>query len=83
MDAEPGIDPDGPEAVYRQLAVLLRDRIAAGEIPVGRAVPSKLSLKQSLGVSGSTVDRAMAILKDEGLIRHEPGKGLFVIRKPD
>lgn len=82
MDPEPDLDADGPEAIYRQLAALVRHRIAAGLIPVGRVVPSKATLKQEYGVSGGTVDRAMNLLKDEGLIRSEPGKGLYVINKP-
>jgi DNA-binding GntR family transcriptional regulator len=33
----------------------------------------------SICVSTRTVDAAMAILRDEGLIETEPGKGLFVV----
>jgi DNA-binding GntR family transcriptional regulator len=72
------IDYDGPEAVYRQLAAILRRKINTGEIPPGRAIPSKRSLTQTYGVSGMTVDRATTILKEEGLIMFAPGRGLFV-----
>ena len=72
------IDYDGPEAVYRQLAAILRRKIESGEIPAGRAIPSKRTLTQTYGVSGMTVDRATAVLKEEGLILFAAGRGLFV-----
>lgn len=78
---EVAIDFDGPVPVYRQLADLLRTRIRAGEIPPGRAIPSKRTVEQELGVGGHTFDRAVAILRDEGLIETVKGKGLFVTRR--
>lgn len=76
------LDYDGPVPVYRQLADVLRAGIASGEIPIGRAVPSKRTLKETSGVAGPTIDKAMAVLKDEGLIEAVPGKGLYVLRMP-
>jgi len=32
-------------------------------------------------VSARTVDSAMSILREEGLIETEPGKGLFVVER--
>lgn len=77
------IDPDGPVPVYVQLAGIIRDAIASGEIPPGRAVPSKRTLRETHGVAGPTVDRAMGLLKGEGLLEFVPGKGLFVKRGRD
>ena len=77
------MDYEGPVPVYRQLANVLRAAIAGGEIPVGRAVPSKRTLKETYGVAGPTIDKAMHLLKDEGLIEAVPGKGLFVLKKPE
>ena len=42
-------------------------------------MPSKRALTQQYGIAGSTVDKAMTILKDEGLIRTAKGLGLFVV----
>jgi DNA-binding GntR family transcriptional regulator len=47
-------------------------------IPPGRPVPSKRFLIEEYGIAGSTVDKAMQILKDAGLIRTAKGLGLFV-----
>ena len=73
------IDHDDREPLYRQLADIIRGQIQSGEIPPRRAVPSKRVLIQRYEVSARTVDAAMAILRDEGLIETELGKGLFVI----
>jgi GntR family transcriptional regulator len=74
------IDPDDREPVYRQLADIIRGQINAGEIPPGRAVPSKRVLCQRYDVSTRTVDSAMAVLREERLIVTERGKGLYVTR---
>lgn len=73
------IDHDEREPVYRQLAEIIRGQIESGEIRPNYAVPSKRVLVQRYGISTKTVDSAMAILRDEGLIVTEPGKGLFVV----
>jgi GntR family transcriptional regulator len=72
------IDPDGMIPVYQQLAEILRSAIASGELAPGRAIPSKRQLTQEYGVSGGTVDKAVQLLKGEGLIVTVLGKGLFV-----
>lgn len=75
----PALDPDAREPLYEQLASLIRGQIMSGEIPAGRRVPSMRELTQEHGISNRTVDSAMKILKTEGLIEMEPGKGLFVL----
>ena len=72
------IDHGDRDPLYRQLADIIRGQIESGEIPPRRAVPSKRLLRQRYDVSARTVDAAMAILRAEGLIEAEPGKGLFV-----
>ena len=76
------LDFEGREPLYRQLAAILRGMIDSGEIPPGRRLPSKRAIEQRWGVSQQTTERALAILKDEGLIETSLGKGLFV-RDPD
>ena len=72
------IDHDGDVPVYIQLADILRARIESGEIPPRRPVPSKRSLQQEYGVAGGTIDKAIAILRDEGLVRTVTGRGIYV-----
>ncbi len=62
-----------------QLAELLRERIASGEIT--SVVPSILELTEETGLAVNTVRRAIKILADEGLVQTIPGRGTFVIKR--
>jgi GntR family transcriptional regulator len=70
------IDPEGDDAPYVQLAAYLREEIKAGRIT--RRVPSHMELEEASGLSRNTVKKALGLLKDEGLIRSRPGRGMFV-----
>jgi len=78
----------GTSPVYQQLCQILRDRIASGELEVGRPIPSLVTLQQQYGVArrgglsrGGGLSR-LAVLVDEGLVRIVPGKGAYVIARP-
>ena len=72
------IDHEGSTPVYLQLATLLRNMIESGEIPPDRPLPSVKSMMQTYGVAQGTAERAVRILKDEGLVRTVIGKGVYV-----
>ena len=72
------IDHDAETPLYVQLADILRDRIRSGALT--RRVPSVKSLTQEFGVAQGTAERALALLRDEGLIRSVMGRGHFVVR---
>ena len=74
-----GLDHDSPEALYAQLAAILRGQIERGELS-GR-VPSAKSLAQEYEVAQGTAERALAVLRQAGLIRSAMGRGHFVIRQ--
>jgi len=74
------IDHEGDVPVYIQLAGILRDRIRSGDLAPRRPVPSKRSLQQQYGVAGGTIDKAIAILREEGLVRTVIGRGIYVTR---
>src|SRR5215471_14209333 len=69
------IDHEGDVPIYVQLASVLRARIESGELPPRRAVPSKRMLMQEFGIAGGTVDKAIDILRGEGLVRTVTGRG--------
>lgn len=73
------IDHEGDIPVYIQLADILRARIMGGELPARRPVPSKRTLMQEYGVAGGTVDKAVGVLRDEGLVRTVIGRGIYVV----
>ena len=74
----PGIDPDGPEPVFRQLAGILAARIGLGDPPPGRSIPSESRLCQEFGVSRGTARKAVAVLREQGLVVTVVGRGTYV-----
>lgn len=71
-------DLEGPEPLFKQLATVLRDRIAAGTYPLNRRIPSEAELSREFGVHRSTVRKALDLLREEGLIVGVQGRGTFV-----
>ena len=75
------LDPDKPTPLYRQLAAILRGQIERGEL-TGR-VPSIKTLAQTHGVAMGTAERALTLLRDEGVVVMVNGRGAFVNRSGD
>lgn len=69
----------GDTPVYVQLAAILRQQIESGELAPRTPIPSKRMLRQQFGIAGQTVDKAVAVLKAEGLVRTVVGMGIFVV----
>lgn len=61
----------------KMAADLLRDMLFSGEIPPGEKLPNVLELAKRFQVSGNTIVKAAAILRSEGLLRTQRGKGMF------
>ena len=72
------IDPLGPVPVYRQLADLLRRRIEDGDLAPNRPLPSESQLQQEHGVARGTARKAVALLREEGLVVTVKGRGTYV-----
>jgi GntR family transcriptional regulator len=72
------IDHESATPVYEQLATILRSMITSGEIPSDRPLPSVKTLMQTYGVAQGTAERAVRILKAEGLVKTVIGKGVYV-----
>jgi GntR family transcriptional regulator len=75
------IDDHAPEPSYQQLATILRDGIAHGELQPRQAIPSITYLVGETGLSIGTVRAAIKVLVDEGLIYTVPGRGTFVTQQ--
>lgn len=63
----------------------LQRRIVNGEFPVGSALPSQRELADQLAISRTSLREAVSTLEALGLVRSQPGKGVFVTagRRPD
>jgi GntR family transcriptional regulator len=72
------IDPLGPTPVYVQLANLLRAQIESGKLRSNRPIPSEAALQQEHGVARGTARRAVAVLREEGLVVTVKGRGTYV-----
>lgn len=75
------VDKGRSRPVYEQVALALKRDIADGALPPGAQLPSFQALRERFGVSITTAQRALRILKDEGLIEGRVGEGNFVQEK--
>jgi GntR family transcriptional regulator len=76
------IDPTSDRPVFKQIADRLRVAIQAGELEPGARMPSEQALMDLHGVARGTVRDAMDLLRGEGLVRTEHGRGSFVRDRP-
>jgi GntR family transcriptional regulator len=74
--------PDSGEPVFQQIAGHLRRAILGGDFPPGGRIPSESALMEHYGVARMTVREALGVLKAEGLIVAEQGRGVFVREQP-
>lgn len=68
---------------YQRVADDLRQKIAAGDLPVGSAIPSTAKLTKAYQVSYTVIRAAISELRTAGLVFGQPGKGVFVRATPD
>jgi DNA-binding transcriptional regulator YhcF (GntR family) len=71
------LDPDDPRPPYKQVATALRAAILTRTIGPGEKLPSQSELAATYGVSRMTVQQALRLLKDDGLIVSRQGSGVF------
>jgi DNA-binding GntR family transcriptional regulator len=67
-----------PQPPSVQVAGILRARIHSGEIAPGQQLPPIVALSAEFGVTSNTVQKALRILKEDGLVTSVPGYGTFV-----
>jgi GntR family transcriptional regulator len=76
---------DRAEAVplHDQVAAEIRRAIAEGEAGPGERLPLAKDMAAILGVNKNTVLRALHILRDEGLLDFQRGRGITVAGTPE
>ncbi|MFE9309750.1 GntR family transcriptional regulator [Streptomyces sp. NPDC006706] len=72
------MDLDPTRAKWTQIAEEIERRIDAGVYPEGSKLPGILALCSEFSVAQVTARKALANLRDRGLIRTENGIGSFV-----
>ncbi|XTE59550.1 GntR family transcriptional regulator [Enterobacter ludwigii] len=68
----------GNKPMYRQIADALREKITAGELKPGDALPTESSLQETFSVSRVTVRQALKLLTEEQIIESIQGSGSYV-----
>ncbi|GHG60463.1 GntR family transcriptional regulator [Streptomyces griseocarneus] len=63
---------------YERIADDLRESIRAGQLGPGERLPSETVLAEEYGRSVPTIREALRLLRDEGLIEKQHGRGNFV-----
>ncbi|MBE6577977.1 MAG: GntR family transcriptional regulator [Ruminococcaceae bacterium] len=68
----------GREAVYIQIADIIRQDIFKGKYPLGSQLPTVRQLAAEAAVNPNTMQRALLSLEDEGLLYSKGTVGRFV-----
>ena len=72
------LNPDDSRPPYQQLADELRSSIRRGELHPGSQLPSITELAERYQVAKGTVQAALRVLRESGLVVARHGKGVFV-----
>lgn len=67
-----------PRSAHQKIAAGLRRQITRGDLRPGSQLPSTPALMEEYGVAGTTVQKALQMLKEEHLVVGQPGKGVFI-----
>lgn len=68
---------------YLQIADDLRQQIRDGRLAAGQALPSTARLREEYDVSAGVVKAAISVLRTEGAVIGQQGKGVFVRDQAD
>lgn len=68
----------GNKPMYRQIADALREKISAGELKPGDALPTESSLQEAFNMSRVTVRQALKLLTEEQIVESIQGSGTYV-----
>jgi len=77
------VDRSETTALHDQVAAEIRRAIADGEAGPGERLPLAKDMAAVLGVNKNTVLRALHILRDEGLLDFQRGRGITVAGTPE
>ena len=68
-----GFIPDGILPIYLQIILFIKRGLIAGTVVNGDELPSRRVLSALLGVNPNTVQKAFALLEEQGLISSRAG----------
>ena len=65
---------------YRQIAAIIKRSILSGKYPPDTRLPTESELVETYEVARSTARRAVAALREEGLVYTVPARGTYVAK---
>ncbi len=69
--------------VYEQVLYAARKAIISGDLKPGDPFPSVRTLSAEYGINPNTVQKAIVVLKNEGLVETIPGVGNRIAERPE
>ena len=72
------VDFSSEEPIYQQIRAQVIQAVAAGELSAGDSLPSVRALAVDLGVNMHTVNKAYAVLRDEGYVVMRGRRGALI-----
>jgi GntR family transcriptional regulator len=73
------INPRSRKPPYQQVGEILKGRIESGELPREERIPSEAELMAEFEIGRTTARRAVAWLRETGLVETLPGRGTYVL----
>ncbi|HET9896074.1 MAG TPA: winged helix-turn-helix domain-containing protein [Streptosporangiaceae bacterium] len=73
------VNPRSIKPPYQQVGEILMARIQSGQLPKDERLPSEAELMAEFEIGRTTARRAVAWLRDEGLVRTIPTRGTYVL----
>ncbi|PJF01585.1 GntR family transcriptional regulator [Streptomyces carminius] len=77
------IDHMSPEYIHRQVAAAIVADINSGRLPLGARLAGERAMAEEYGAAIGTARRAIALLREQGVLVTMPARGTFVAWKPD
>ncbi|CCH34786.1 GntR family transcriptional regulator [Actinosynnema sp. NPDC047251] len=77
------LDATDPRPAYQQIADDLRRFVASDEAQVGDKLPSLSELQTKYGRAVMTLQKALDVLRSEGLVMSRQGEGTIIVKKPE
>ncbi|MFD0338133.1 GntR family transcriptional regulator [Streptomyces sp. NPDC127117] len=72
------VDAADRRSLHERIAADIRDEIMSGDLAPGAGLPSTAQLKERFSASNATVQKALQLLKGEGLVIGRPGASVTV-----
>jgi GntR family transcriptional regulator len=72
-------DAADPRPLHERIASTLRRQILVGDFPSDGPIPSTEKLKERFGASSASIQKAVSLLKDEGLLEGRAGSSVKVL----